>query len=208
MKPRYFILAAALALWHIEPAHAFWGVGDVSFDPTSYGELVSIYSELQQAYLTLTRELTALQDIKDLTTRAQRTINTVRNKDYYALAAGLAPADALDSLDTTRAQIEALLGKDPRNSAVYEVELQQLAGIAQLKKLQAATARNLGQSALDLSRRDSDRVTAQSTAALAALAAAEAQRRSTQTAAAAQAEIDARGLVTGASAIYRSLGSQ
>jgi len=208
MKPRLPVLLAVLALCGIPRARAFWGIGDVSFDPTNYGELVSIYSELQQAYATLTNQLATLQDIKDLTTRAQQTYDSVRNKDYYALAGSLAGAATADSLQATRARIESLLDTDPVNSASYRIELQQLSGMAQLQRLQRAAARNVSQSSLDLNQRDSSQVTAQSTATLAALATAEAQHRSAQAAEQAQARIDAGNLVTGSGAIYRALGSQ
>ena len=208
MKRWRFLLTALLALGGMRPAQAFLGVGDISFDPSSYGELVSIYSELQQAYSTLNHELAALQDIKDMTSRAQQTINSVRNKDYVALATSLVPSTAIDGLAATRSRIETLLAKDPGNSASYGIELDQLSAMAQLRQLQSAAGHNLQRSALDLGPRDSSQVTAQSTAALAALAAAEAQRQSAQAAASAQADIDARSLVTGAGAIYRTLGAQ
>ncbi len=208
MNKRILAAIVVLSLSGIPPAHAILGIGDVSFDPTNYGELVSIYSELQQSYTTLTNQLETLQDLRSLIARAQQSYDSVRNKDYYALAPRLAPALADHRLAAARARIEALLQKDPANRPAYEIQLRQLGNIAALTKLQGAASRNVGAASGDLDQRDSGQVTAQSTATLAALAATEARERTIQAAGQVQANIDAGSLVTGAGAIYRSLGAQ
>ncbi|MHB8454003.1 MAG: hypothetical protein ACYDDO_04740 [Acidiferrobacterales bacterium] len=208
MNKRLFAVIGVWAISSLVPAWAFLGIGDVSFDPTNYGELVSIYSELEQSYTTLSNQLQTLQDLKSITTQAQQSYDSIRNKDYYALAGRLAPALKLDAVSATQARIEALLNKDPANRPAYEIELRQLKNIAALMKLQGAASQNLNGASRDLNSRDSGQVTAQSAATLAALAAAEARSHSIKTAGQAQASIDAGNLVHGAGAIYRSLGAQ
>ena len=208
MKAAALVLAAALTCASV-PAHAFLGIGDVSFDPQSYGELVSIYDALQQSSVTLDSQLQAVQQLKAMTERAQQTYQRICDKNYHALAGGLSspsgPAGA--GLQAERARIEALISGDPADAGVYRVELQQLDGLRRLQALQQAAAHNVARSATDLGGRASARVTAESTATLAALAAMAQQRRRARSLQHARARVDERGLVATSAGIYRSLGS-
>ncbi|MHB8256717.1 MAG: hypothetical protein ACYDHY_16815 [Acidiferrobacterales bacterium] len=208
MKAASMLLTAAL-IGASAPARAFLGIGDVSFDPQSYGELVSIYEQLQQSSVTLDSQLQTLQRLKAMAERAQQTYPRIRDTHYHALAGGLAspPGQAAGGLQAERARIEALSSGDPADAAAYRVELQQLAGLQQLQALQQAAAHNVARSATDLNGRASARVTAESTATLAALAAMAQQRRRALALQHAQARIDARGLVATSARIVRSLGS-
>lgn len=209
MKTAAVALAAAL-ICASAPARAFLGIGDVSFDPQSYGELVSIYDELQQSSVTLHSQLQTLRQLKAMTERAQQTYQRIRDKNYHALAGGLSSpsGQAAAGLQAERARIEALISSDPADAGAYRVELAQLDGLRQLQALQQAAAHNVAHSATDLGGRASARVTAESTATLAALAAMAQQRRRALALQHAQARIDEHGLVATSAGIYRSLGAR
>ncbi len=208
MKAAPLLLAAAL-LGAASPARAFLGIGDVSFDPQSYGELVSIYNQLQQSAATLDGQLRTLRKLQTMTTRAQQSYRQVRDRKLHALAGGLGVplAGANGGLGAVRLRIEGRRAADPADAGVYAIELRQLAGLQQLQSLQQAAAGNVERSATDLGVRASARVTAESTATLAALAALAQQRRCAAALQRARAQVDARGLVATSGDVYQALGT-
>ena len=191
------------------PAHAFLGIGDISFDPQSYGELVSIYDTLQQSQETLGRELQSLRRLEALTAHANQTTTRMRDPAYHALAAGLAanPADAAAGLNALAARIARQAAQDPGAAVSFRIERRQIDALRGLERLQRAAVRNVALSATDLGGRDSARVTAESAATLAALAAAAQERQRAAALEHLQAQVDERGLVAASGGIYRTLGS-
>ncbi len=206
MKARSILLSAAL-LCAAGPAQAFLGIGDVSFDPQSYGELVSIYGALQQSAVTLAGQLQTLRTLRAMEQHAQQTYQQIRDRNYHALAGGLSSPLAADGLQAVRVRIRALMASDPADAGACRIELQQLDGLRRLQRLQQAAARNVAHASTDLSGRASARVTAESTATLAALAALAQQRQRAAALQHARARIDERGLVTASGDIYGALGA-
>ncbi len=200
-------MLAGVLLCAAFPAHAFLGVGDVSFDPQSYGELVSIYGELQQSAATLDDQLHTLKVLRIQMQRAQQSDPRVRNPRLNALASALGGVSPSVPLSALKTRIDALRAADPAGAGVYAVELQQLAGLRQLARLRQAADSNVRQSTTDLGVRASARLTAQSTATLAALAVMAQQRARVSALQQARGQADERGVVAASGTIYRALGT-
>jgi hypothetical protein len=169
-----FVLIAAVA----NPAHAFWGIGDVTFDPTSYGEIVKQYEQMVKMYETAKSQLDSLARIEQTIKEAQQAYDTLASGDIKNVVAGM-------KLDTNNAKTAAGLRAELANmenhgtqSVSYvNYQMSMIGQLENLAALQKASSNNMQQSTGNPNAATSASITAQSTSTLAALAAAEELRR-------------------------------
>ena len=68
------LLAFVFALAVANPAHAFLGVGDITFDPTSYAQLTKQYQQAVELYNNAKKQLDGLVSIEKTINDAQMSL--------------------------------------------------------------------------------------------------------------------------------------
>ena len=198
-----FVFAAAVA----NPAHAFWGVGDITFDPTSYAQLTKQYEQAVELYNNAKKQLDGLVSIEKTIKDAQMAYDTLASTNLKTVASGF----SLNSGDSKtaaglRAQLAGMENGTTQTAGYLSYQLSQLNQLENLALLQKATASNLKQASGKINPTEAASITAQSSSTLAALAAVEAQRRQQEDiakTAAAQAEINN---LDNAKTVYKAMG--
>lgn len=186
-----FVFAALVA----NPALAFLGIGDLTFDPTTYGEVAKQYEQAVKLYDTAKQQLDGLAKIEKTINDAQTAYETLGSMNLKSAAAGLTGnTNNIKSAAQLRAALANTESGVNRSAGYIQYQLYQLDQLDNLAKLQKAQAANAGQAADGKpNAATSAAITAQASAATAALAAAAEQRRVqddiTRTAAA-QSQID------------------
>jgi len=82
------LLAFVFALAVANPAHAFWGVGDITFDPTSYAQLTKQYQQAVELYNNAKKQLDGLVSIEKTIKDAQRAYETLASTNLKTVASG------------------------------------------------------------------------------------------------------------------------
>jgi hypothetical protein len=169
-----FLLIAAVA----NPAHAFWGIGDVTFDPTSYGEIVKQYEQMVKMYETAKSQLDSLAKIEQTIKEAQQAYDTLASGDIKNVVAGM----KLDTNNTKtaaglRAELANMENHGTQSVSYVNYQLSMIGQLENLAALQKASSNNMQQSTGNPNTATSASITAQSTSTLAALGAAEELRR-------------------------------
>ena len=198
-----FVFALAVA----NPAHAFLGVGDITFDPTSYTQLTKQYQQAVELYNNAKKQLDGLVSIEKTIKDAQMAYETLASTNLKTIASGF----SLNSGDNKtaaglRAQLAGMENGTTQTAGYISYQLSQLNQLENLALLQKATASNLKQSSSKINPSEAASITAQSSSTIAALAAVEAQRRQQEDiakTAAAQAEINN---LDNAKTVYKAMG--
>ena len=165
------------------PAQAFWGIGDVTFDPTAYGELVAHGKQLMDTYKTITDQLDRLDRMQHTIQAASEAYDRLSNVDLHAMAEGLNPgryfkyANNDNGIRMMRAALGNMKASGQNDRAFINGQLSRIEDLESMAGLQAAAANNTEHASTDLDVRRSSQIAAQSTSVMAALASTEAQRR-------------------------------
>ena len=179
-------LAAALSaagLLTAGPANAFWGIGDVTFDPTNYAELVAHGKQIMELYNSAVQQLDRLNKMQETIAQASAAYDRLTNIHLHQLADNLNPgqymknASGLDTIRATRAALYNLKASTTGDVSFVTGQLSRLDDLESLVGLQSVAANNAKDASTDLDVRKSSQIVAQSTSVMAALATAEEQRR-------------------------------
>lgn len=175
---KLFALLLALPLMCVPlRAGAVLGVGDLSFDPTVYGEISALYKQTVDLYKTAKEQLDGLVKIERTINDAKAAYDMLANTDIKRMFARILPdfSDA-KSFAALRSEIARAEGEGIYAKEFVQFQHSRLAQLERLVLLKKATNKNLEDSAGRMSGAKAENITAQSTAALAALAATEQQR--------------------------------
>jgi hypothetical protein len=172
------LVAFILAAFAASPAHAIFGVGDLSFDPTNYAELVKQLDQMKKLYETAKTQVEGLMKIERTIKDAQQAYKIIASGDLKT-AMGQLKVDPgnLKTAAGLRAELANLESKGTQNVEYVKYQLSLVGQLENLQALQKASSTNAQQSTGQMNVGTAAAVTAQSTATLAALAAAEEQRR-------------------------------
>ena len=201
------LLAFVFALAVANPAHALLGVGDITFDPTSYAQLTKQYEQAVELYNNAKKQLDGLVSIEKTIKDAQRAYETLASTNLKTVASGF----SLNSGDSKtaaglRAQLAGMENGTTQTAGYISYQLSQLNQLDNLALLQKASASNLKQAGGKINPTEAASITAQSSSTIAALAAVEAQRRQQEDiakTAAAQVEINN---LDNAKTVYKAMG--
>jgi len=177
---RATLAVAVAATLYQTPAHAIFGIGDVSFDPTSYSELVSLYDQAKQLYDTAVKQLNSLASIESTIKQANEAYDSVVNLNLKKIAGDLTPrnpngsSNQFAAMSAELSRVQSTAGSDV---AYVQYQAQRLKNLESLTLLQDASADNTQRATDKTNQATSSQITAQSTSTLAALAASEEQRR-------------------------------
>ena len=162
----------------VSPAHAFWGVGDITFDPTTYGEVSALYKQTTELYDTAKKQLDGLASIEKTIKDAQQAYDSLANTDLKQVVKGLKPnKDSGKTIGAMRAELERVENGVGQNAGYIRFQLSRITQLENLELLKKASAANTEQATSKMNAATAERITAQSAATLASLAAAEEQRR-------------------------------
>jgi type IV secretion system protein TrbJ len=106
-RKRKWVAAGALVLCTATPSFALFGLGDIVFDPTSYGSLASQLSELTKLYTTANNQYNSFKNNVvnfSIKTQWQTALNSMKNvqvRNSYGETNGM--TTALDQNSTTAA---------------------------------------------------------------------------------------------------------
>jgi type IV secretion system protein TrbJ len=159
-------------------SNAFWGMGDITFDPTSYANAVKQFTEIQNLYKTAMNQLDNLKQIQSTIKEAQKTYETLSSGNLK---------DAMGYVDLNRNNTKTIKGMREEldkisnaGSGTISYIDKQKALISQLEaaaKLKSAAADNVKQASGNINPATAEKVAAQSTSAIAALLAADEERK-------------------------------
>ena len=198
-----FVFAVAVA----NPAHAFLGFGDVTYDPENYAEITKLYEQTKSMYDTAMKQLDSMANVERSIRDAQQAYDSLATFSLKQAAAGLAPDGSnMKTIAGLRDEVARTGSGLSQNTGFVQYQLSQIKQLENLDLLQKAATTNVSDSTNKNSQADTGRITAQSTAALASLAAAEQQRKVQEDyarAATAQGEADNFG---NAGKVYEAIG--
>ena len=213
MLRRALIGPALIAMLYQPPARAVFGVGDLSFDPTVYAEVVSLYEQGKEIWDTAKKQLDTLAEVQRTIKQANQAYQSIVNIDLKKIAGDLTTSDLKGSKDQIAAlrsemdQTENALGGNVR---YYQYQSQRIKNLESLELLQKASTDNLERASGNMGEAvvpTSTQITAQSTSTLAALAAAEEQRRVNEDVSKEQAYRTEKLTIMGTAEIYKAVGS-
>lgn len=194
------------------PAYAFLGFGDITYDPSNHAELMSIYEQVVKTYRLTTQQLEKANQIAATLERAQNSVQVIKNTNLHTLAQQFAPgsdvrdAQGLAKISALQASLEQEQSTASSNVGYYQAQINRLAALKRLVALQGASAQGMQQSSMALGEADSSRVTAQSTATLAALATLQVQHQTGASVANAQAAHRQDTFIGRTASLYRAVG--
>jgi hypothetical protein len=90
-RTRKYGITAAMALLVSAPAYALFGVGDVTFDPTTYAEVVKNTQQLVDLYHSAMQQLDRLSKMQQAMAEAGEAYDTVSNLNLHQMAQSLNP---------------------------------------------------------------------------------------------------------------------
>jgi hypothetical protein len=201
------IMAAVLIAMVSSPSYAIWGVGDISFDPTTYGEVAQVYKQTVELYKTAMQQLDTVRKVEQTLREAQEAYQTVSNTKMKDLTSSLKidPANSKTAAGL-RAELQNMGDNLGNKSSYMSYQLSRLKQLENIEALQKISAANVNDTTGKINQATADRITAQSTATLATLAAAEEQRRAQEDVAKAAAAKDQLNDLSKAKNVYDALG--
>ena len=214
MKPskhRALAVAALVVTLYQPPAQALFGVGDLSFDPTVYAELVSLYDQGKEIFGNAKKQLSSLADIQKTINEANQAYESLVNMDLKKLSGDLAPRSTDGSSNrfaAMRSELDRIQSTAGGSAAYVQYQQQRLKNLESLDLLQNASASNTGRASDKTNVATSSQITAQSSSTLAALAASEEQRRVQEDMALAQSRKAEISNLQGTRNIYDAIGKQ
>src|SRR5712692_3084651 len=164
MKNYHYVIILLLGLTSV-PARAFWGIGDVTYDPSNYAQLTAVINQMKEAYQLAKKQLDTLADVQKTIQEGQQAYETIRNFDLEQIKNDLKPtafnAGTKDKINALRADLSRLETNGQRDTDYYGYQFQRLKNMERLLALQDASAKNVGQSAKNIDPRASGQITAQ-----------------------------------------------
>lgn len=156
-------------------AFAFLGVGDVTFDPPVHAELISLFDQTMAIYHTTLNELYRLQGVEATLRSAQRDAKTIMNGSFIRYEDLAMPMGIPQSMGRYLGTVQGLAQTGADADGYYRQQVRRLQDLLRLKWILRGTSQDVRLSATHLGEKTSGDVTAQSTAALAALSAERTQ---------------------------------
>jgi hypothetical protein len=203
-----------MALLVSAPAYALFGVGDVTFDPTTYAEVVKNTQQLVDLYHSAMQQLDRLSKMQQAMAEAGEAYDTVSNLNLHQMAKSLNPktymqnTNGKNQLQQMRSAIYNAGSAAQQDVSFVKGQMQRIQDLETMMGLQDAASENLSKASTDLDIRRSGQITAQSTSALAALAAANEQRQQQAEMAKSMEHQNQQGLVDQNAALLQSMGGR
>jgi len=201
-----------LNLLFIKEAYALGGAGDVVWDPKLEAQVVAVYDQTVELYNNAKDQLKTAAEMNKTIYDAEQAYDAIVNFDLKATANKMFGFHSSQGSEG-RWKIQGLLNDLNRMESTgrntgrfYDYELGRLENMQAMFKFQEATAENIENATEDIPVRQSGQITAQSTASMSALLAAEDLRRQQEQVEKAKAAQYDRQRFYDSKHIYRALG--
>ena len=208
-KRRSLAVVTLIVTLYQPQAHALFGVGDLSFDPTVYAEIVSLYEQGKEIFDNAKKQLSSLADIQKTINEANQAYESLVNMDLKKLSNELTIRDTSGNSNrfaAMRSELDRIQSTAGGNASYIQYQQQRLKNLESLELVQSASASNTGRASDKTNAATSSQITAQSTSTLAALAASEEQRRVQEDMALAQSRKTEINNLQGTRNIYDAIG--
>lgn len=208
MKSKFLCLLLFILAVGSTPAYAFWGIGDVTFDPTTFGEVTKMYQQTVQLWNTAKSSLNTLNEVQNILNQAKEGVEALKNFDLKKAAENIEGGGygSSDKISALRAEISNVAGNLSGSVSYLNYQTQRIKNLQNLETLLGQSAKNLSKASDTTSADANGKITAQSTSLMATLAAAEQQRKEQQDMATARDAEQRQSLVGESSKIYDAAG--
>ncbi len=190
----------------IGAAHAVFGVGDITFDPPVHAELVSLFEQTLAVYHTLTAELDRLRIVQATLQEGERNARAVTNGSLLRYARAGLPPGVPPSIAPALARAHPRVPARTGARALDSGRARRLRALWDLTWLTRGAHHDMRLASRTLGEKASADVTAQSTSALALLAAAREKRALKRALRHAAERRNDRRLPREAQSLYRAFG--
>jgi len=196
-------------LLFIKEAYALGGAGDVVWDPKLEAQVIAVYDQTVELYNNAKDQLKTAAEINKTIYEAEQAYDAIVNFDLKATANKMFGFNSSQGSEG-RWKIQGLLNdlnnmeSTGRNTGrFYDYQFGRLENMKAMFEFQEAAAENIESATEDIPVRQSGQITAQSTASIAAMMAAEDMRRQDEAARRSQANQDDQDAFFRSSDIYR-----
>lgn len=181
MKQLVISFLLIISSLHINTAHAVAGVGDITFDPTTYGAVYDSYEVAKKAYQNAQSMLKKVSDTNKTINDAYKSYDKIKNFDFKRSVNALKfnrtkNANGVDKIDALRSDLSRSWSTTHSDGNFLKYNTQRINDLEELITIQDVSAKNANDANKDIGQKESARITAQSAASIAALQAAREQR--------------------------------
>lgn len=210
--PRFWPLLLCLIV--TSEAYAVGGVSDIVWDPKLEAQVIAVYDQTIELYNNAKSQLQTAAEINQTIYEAEQAFDAIVNFDLRATAEKMFGFNSSQGAQG-RWKIQGLLNDLNRMESTghstgrfFDYQVGRLENMQAMFDFQEQAAENIAAATEDIPERQSAQITAQSTASVAALLAAEDLRRQHEEAEKEQAdEQDHRGFY-GSKSVYRGLSGE
>jgi hypothetical protein len=203
---KHVTLIGALLL--SQQSFAIMGAGDVTYDPAVHAELVSMFEQAKELYKNAKEQLDTIVKVESTIHQAYQAYESLKNFDLHDYFESLR-LRKFNSAAALRGELSRIEGRVSGGINFVDYQLDQIGNLENLMYLQDAAQKNVRDASLaSINQTSSSQITAQSTAALMALAASQEQRRieaDSQNAVNNQRTLD---VLIDSSEVYEAMGSR
>ncbi|PCH58888.1 MAG: hypothetical protein COC14_00215 [Burkholderiaceae bacterium] len=211
---RLFKLIVLFNLIIANKVYAFGGAGDVVWDPKLEAQVIAVYEQTVELYNNAKDQLKTAAEINKTIYEAEQAYDAIVNFDLKATANKMFGFDSSQG-NEGRWKIQGLINDLDKMESTgvntgrfYDYQFGRLENMKAMFEFQEAAAENIASATQDIPVRQSGQITAQSTASMSALLAAEDMRRQEEAARRAQANQDDQDAFFRSSDIYRGLSAK
>jgi len=180
---RLLKIAILINLFIVNNVYAFGGAGDVVWDPKLEAQVIALYDQTIELYNNAKDQLKTAAEINQTIYEAEQAYDAIVNFDLKATANKMFGFNSSQG-NEARWKIQGLLNdlnkmeSTGRNTGrFYDYQFGRLENMQAMFEFQEAAAKNIESATEDIPVRQSGQITAQSTASMSALLAAEDLRR-------------------------------
>lgn len=201
------LIALFVSVIFVPRVYAVGGVGDIVYDPSANGQMATMIAQAKETYVAMKSQLDKMVSMEKTIREASEAYDTLSKYDLQQVAKGLMPGkNSTASFAALRGQIANTEGKVSQNTSFVKGNLERIGQLENLEILKRASATNVDETSGKPNAATSAKVTAQSTAVLAALAASEEQRRINEEIGRSQAAQAEKDNLTNSKKVYEAMG--
>jgi hypothetical protein len=200
------ILFIACYIFITPNVYALVGVGDVVYDPSAATNFATMIKQAKETYEAAKSQLDKMVSMEKTIREAQEAYETLSKFDLNQAIKGMQNGGKLESFAALRGSIANTEGKVTQDKNFVSGNIERIGQLENLELLKRAQLSNMEDVNGKPNSATSAKVTAQSTAALALLAASEEQRRVKEEVSMSQANALESGNTINSAKIYDAIG--
>jgi uncharacterized phage infection (PIP) family protein YhgE len=203
------LIFIALAL--VGPVRPAFAVGTVTYDPAVYAQVTTLLAQVKEMYANAKQQLDQISQVQKTIREAHEAYDSLSNLDLKSFSDGFQPHNIKtnrDKINALRADLSRMESAGDRSTSYIQSQYGRIANLENLLTLQAASRANTARASEKVNPATSAQITAQSTAALAALAATQEQRAQQEELARINARIAESEAIFNTRGLYNAMGGK